>query len=256
MPGNEPGDLQRVSLPDGKLLRELAKPIPAFGEVIGAWGDALVLKHLPVIQETTRAGGDGQAIRLPREPATCQHRRWPVLRRRILCLLHQGVEREQRAAGRQGRRGGPEDRRIGRATGGNACQQHFVEFLLARATLRFGDRDTRVVLLEIPGDSVQSRAEVSSTARRPEGYDDLLPLACRGRGSTTRGQAGCPSPPAEPTQERSPLDRIPTHALVLEAHDLLQGQCRHSAASNMLTSCKSMISNLRAGIAAKIWYAS
>ena len=220
MPGNEPGDLQGVSLPDGELLREPAQLIPALGEVIAAGGDALVLEHIPVVPETTRAGGDGQAIRLPREPATRQHRRWPVLRRRILCLLHQCVERQQGTAGRQGGRGGPEDRRIGRVTGGNAGQQHFVERLLARATLRFGDRDVRVVLLEIPGDSVQSRAEVSPAARRPEGHGDLLPLARRSRGGTTRGQAGRPSPPAEPTQERSPIDRVPTNALVLEAHDL------------------------------------
>jgi hypothetical protein len=95
-----------------------------------------------------------------------------------------------------------------------------------------------VVLLEIPGDSIQSRAEVSPAARRPEAHDDLLPLARRGRGGTARGQAGCPSPPAEPAQERAPIDRTPTHALVLVTHDLLQGRCRNSAASNMLTSCK------------------
>src|SRR5712691_10830560 len=243
MPGNEPGDLQGVSPPEGELLREPAQLIPTLGEGIAACGDALVLEHIPVVPETTRPRGDGQAIRLPREPATRQHRRWPVLRRRILCLLHQVVEREQGAAGRQGGRGCPEDRRIGRVTGGNACQQHFVELLLARATLRFGDSDARVLLLEIPGDSVQSRAEVPPAARRPEGHDDLLTLARRGRGGPTRGQAGCPSPPAEPTQERSPIDRAPTNALVLEAHDPLQGRCRNSSSRNMLASCKSMVSN-------------
>src|SRR5438309_6418963 len=169
MPGNEPGDLQGVSLPDGELFREPTQLIPALGEVIAAGGDALVLEHIPVVPETTRACGDGQSIRLAGKPATRQHRWWPVLRRRIACLLHQCVEWEQRAAGRQGSRGGPEDRCIGRVTGGNACQQHFVELLLARTTLRFGDSDARVVLLKILGDSVQSRAKVSATARRPEG---------------------------------------------------------------------------------------
>src|SRR5262249_56076496 len=95
MPGNEPGDLQGVSLPDGKLLREPAQLIPALGEVIAACGDALVLEHIPVVPETARAGGDGQAIRLPPEPATRQHRRWPVLRRRIPCFLHQPAEPDQ-----------------------------------------------------------------------------------------------------------------------------------------------------------------
>src|SRR5215510_4575445 len=221
MPGNEPGDLQGVSLPDGKLLGEPAQLIPAPGEVITACGDALVLEHIPVVPETARTRGDGQAIRLPRELATRQHRRGPVLCLRVVCLLHQCVERQQGAAGRQSSRGGPEDRRIGRGTGSDACQQHFVELLLARATLRFGDGDARIVLLEIPGNSVQARAEVSPAARRPEGHDDLLTLACRGRGGTTRGQAGHPSPPAEPTQEGSPFDCVPTNTLVLEAHDLL-----------------------------------
>jgi len=76
------------------------------------------------------------------------------------------------------------------------------------------------VLLEIPGNSVQSRAEVSPTPGRPEGHRNRLTLARRGRGSTTRSQAGCPSPPAEPAQERSPLDGVPTYTLVLEAHNL------------------------------------
>ena len=201
MPGNETGDLQGVSLPDGKLLREPAQLIPALGEVIAAGGDALVLEHIPVVPETTRAGGDGQAIRLPREPATRQHRRWPVLRLRILCLLHQCVERQQGATGRQGGRGGPEDRRIGRVPGGNACQQHFVERLLARATLRFGDRDARVVLLEIPGDSVQSRAEVSPTARRPEGHGDLLPLPAGVEEVPHAARQAVPPP--QPSQRRN-----------------------------------------------------
>src|SRR6266545_6875679 len=104
MPGNEPGDLQRVSPPDGELPREPAQLIPALGEVIAACGDALVLEHISVVPETTRTRGDGQAIRLPREPATRQHCRWPVLRLRIVRLLHQCVEREQGAAGRQGGR--------------------------------------------------------------------------------------------------------------------------------------------------------
>src|SRR5262245_40664690 len=234
MPGNEPGDLQGVSLPDGKLLREPAQLIPAPGEVIPAGGDALALEHLLVIPETTRARGDGQAIRLPCKPATRQHRWGPVLRLCIAGLLHQGVEREQGAAGRQGGRGGPEDRRIGRVPSGNARQQHFVELLLTRTTLRGGDRDARVVLLEIPGDRVQSRAEIPAAARRPEAHNDLLPLARRGRGGPTCGQAGCPSPPAEPTQERASINRVPTHTLIYEAHDLLQGHCRKSATNNML----------------------
>src|SRR5215831_11863994 len=220
MPGNEPGDIQGIALPDSELLREPAQLIPAFREVISACGDALVLEHIAVVPETTRAGGNGQAIRLPREPTTLQHRRGPVLRWRILCLLHQDVERQQGAAGRQGSRGGPEDHRIGRVPSSDAGQQHFVELLIARATLRFGDRDARVVLLEIPGDSVQSPTEVPPAARRPEGYDDLLTLACRGRRGTTRTQAGCPSPPAEPTQEGTPVELVPTHTLVLETHDL------------------------------------
>src|SRR5262249_2033174 len=152
--------------------------------------DALVLEHIPVVPETARAGGDGQAICLPREPATRQHRWWPVLRLRIAGLLHQGVERQQGAAGRQGGRGGPEDYRSGGFPGGNSCQQHFVEPLLARTTLRFGDGDARVVLLKILGNSVQSQAKISPAARRPEAHDDLLPLSRRGRGGTTRGQAG------------------------------------------------------------------
>src|SRR5881397_4142872 len=102
MPGDEPGDLQGVSLPDGKLLREPTQLIPALGEVIAAGGDALVLEHLPVVPETARTRGDGQTIRLPRELATRQHRRWPVFRLRVACLLHQFVEWEQGAAGCQG----------------------------------------------------------------------------------------------------------------------------------------------------------
>src|SRR5215510_6441409 len=135
MPGNEPGDLQGISLPDGELLREPVQLIPALGEVIAAGGDALVLEHIPVVPETARAGGDGQAIRLPREAATLQNRRGPVPRWRILCLLHQGVERQQGAARRQGSRGGPKDYRIGRVPGGDAGQQYFVKLLIARATL-------------------------------------------------------------------------------------------------------------------------
>src|SRR2546428_9015249 len=105
MPGNEPGDLQGVALPDGELLREPAQLIPALGEVITAGRDALVLEHIPVVPETTRAGGDGQAIRLAREPATRQHCRWPVLCRRIAGLLHPCVERPPGAAGPPGGRG-------------------------------------------------------------------------------------------------------------------------------------------------------
>ena len=157
MPGNETGDLQRVSLPDGELLREPTQLVPALRKVIAVCRDALALEHILVVPETIRTGSDGQTICLPRELATRQHCRWPVLRRRIACLLHQRVERQQGTAGRQGGWGGPEERRIGRCTGGDACQHHFVELLLARATLRFGDGDVRVVLLKIPGDSVQSR---------------------------------------------------------------------------------------------------
>lgn len=57
-------------------------------------------------------------------------------------VLHQGGERQQRTAGRQGGREGPEDRRIGWVTGGDASQQHFVELLLAPTALRFNDNDT------------------------------------------------------------------------------------------------------------------
>ena len=43
-----------------------------------------------------------------------------------------------------------------------------------------------VVLLEIPCDSVQSCAKSPPPPGRPEGHDDLLTFARRGRGGTTR----------------------------------------------------------------------
>src|SRR5262245_20165313 len=107
MPGKKTGDLQCVALPYSELLGELAQLIPALQQVIAARGDAFVRKHIAIVPETTRACGDGQAVRLPSKLATRQHRWRPVLRLRIVGLLHQRVEWQQGAAGRQGSRRGP-----------------------------------------------------------------------------------------------------------------------------------------------------
>ncbi|MBI3328298.1 MAG: hypothetical protein HYZ81_16535 [Nitrospinae bacterium] len=61
---------------------------------------------------------------------------------------------QQRATRGQSGRGGPEDRRVGGIPGGDSRQEHLIELLLARATLRFGERDVRVLSLEVFGDFV------------------------------------------------------------------------------------------------------
>jgi hypothetical protein len=88
-------------------------------------------------------------------------------------VLHQGGERQQRTAGRQGGREGPEDRRIGWVTASNTLLNSCLHLrhCVSTITIRCSGSPARTL-----GDGVQSCAEVAPAAKCPEGYDDLLAL--------------------------------------------------------------------------------